>query len=147
MGTFFVSHVAVILYPGEDPTGGGPWSYSAYVAYNVVLIAVAVAGALVLLASVRPWGTAVPRWVISTSLWIGTVLLVLRGVPGLVENAVMVAGVRRGGFMGSQDVSDGELWTGIAINTYFFVGAVVLTAATRAYIRSTRKGDDFGYDG
>ncbi|GIF62253.1 hypothetical protein Ais01nite_02880 [Asanoa ishikariensis] len=135
LGTFVFSHVAAVVYPGEDPTGGGPWSYSAYVAFNVVLIAVAAAGALVSLASVRPWGAAVPRWVISTSLWIGTVLLVVRGVPGLVENAVMLTGVRRGGFMGSQDISVGEFWAGIAINAYFFVGAVVLIAATRAYMR------------
>ncbi|MFJ6166913.1 hypothetical protein ACIQH6_17470 [Micromonospora orduensis] len=38
--------------------------------------------------------------------------------------------------MGAQDISTGEFWAGIGINTYFFTGAVLLVGATVSYARS-----------
>jgi hypothetical protein len=107
--------------------------------YNIVLIAVAAVGAMVVLATVRPWGAAIPRRILAVPLRIGSVLLVLRGVPGLAEDILMLSGGRRGGFVGDQHLSGSEFWTGIAINAYYFAGAVMLVAATRDVVRPDRR--------
>ncbi|MFG2050690.1 hypothetical protein ACGFIW_25065 [Micromonospora sp. NPDC048935] len=140
--TFFVvSHVLLVFFPGDDPTGDGPWSTRAYVIFNVVLISVSAVGAAVVLATVRPGARHLPRWLLLPPLLCGSVLLVIRGVPGMAENLLMVTGVRRGGFAGTDDISTGEFWAGLAINTYFFLGAVLLVGATVSYgRRSARTG-------
>ena len=60
---FIASHVVLVLFPGDDPTGDGPWGMTAYVIF-----------------------------------------------------------------------STGEFWAGIGINSYFFVGAILLVAATISYL-------------
>ncbi|MDG4791544.1 hypothetical protein O7626_37580 [Micromonospora sp. WMMD1102] len=137
---FVLSHVVLVLFPGDDPTGDGPWGMTAYVVYNVVLIVMSAVGAAVVVATARPPARLLPRWVLLTPLWIGSVLLVVRGVPGMAENLLMVTGIRRGGFVGTQDISVGEFWAGIGINTYFFTGAVLLVATTVSYARRSREG-------
>ncbi|MGA5309071.1 hypothetical protein [Micromonospora taraxaci] len=132
---FVVSHVVLLLFSGDDPSAHSPGGTRAYTVLNVVLIAMSLAGAAVVVATVRPSARPLPRWLILTPLWFGSVLLVVRGVPGMVENLLMVTGVRRGGFVGAQDISTGEFWAGLAINTYFFVGAVLLVGATNSYVR------------
>ncbi|MER7892861.1 hypothetical protein ABTX15_23870 [Micromonospora sp. NPDC094482] len=137
---FVVSHVAAVCFPGDDPTGGGPWDLRAYVIFNVILILMSAVGAVVVVGTVRPWGRRVRRWVLLTPLWFGSALLVVRGVPGMVENLLMAAGVRRGGFVGAEDISTAEFWAGIGINTYFFVGGVLMVATTVSYVRRSRNG-------
>ncbi|MCG5468987.1 hypothetical protein LADH09A_002888 [Micromonospora sp. LAH09] len=140
---FVVSHVILVLFPGDDPTGGGPWDMRAYVIFNVVLISMSAIGAVVVLATVRPTSRHLPRWLLLAPLVCGSVLLVIRGVPGMAENLLMVTGVRRGGVMGAADISAGEFWIGIAINTYFFTGAVLLVGTTVSYSRrSARRSAD-----
>ncbi|MGC4813234.1 hypothetical protein ACLQ29_22130 [Micromonospora sp. DT228] len=134
---FVVSHVFLVFFPGDDPTGDGPWSMRAYVIFNVVLISVSAVGAVVVHATVRPWARRLPRWLLLPPLLCGSILLVIRGVPGMVENLLMVSGVRRGGFVGADDISTTEFWTGLGINTYFFLGAVLLVGATVSYGRRT----------
>ncbi|WFE99656.1 hypothetical protein [Micromonospora sp. WMMD964] len=132
---FVVSHVVLLLLPGDDPSAHNPGGTRTYTIFNLVLIAMSTAGAAVLVATVRPWARLLPRWLILTPLWFGSVLLVARGVPGMVENLLMVTGVRRGGLVGAQDISAGEFWAGLAINTYVFLGAVLLVGATVSYVR------------
>jgi hypothetical protein len=134
---FVVSHVILVFFPGDDPTGDGPWDMRAYVIFNVVLISMSAIGAAVVLATVRPRARHLPRWLLLTPLLSGSALLVIRGVPGMIENLLMVTGVRRGGFVGVADISTGELWTGVAINTYFLAGAVLLVGATVSYVRQS----------
>ncbi|MEO3768754.1 hypothetical protein [Micromonospora sp. B9E7] len=134
---FIASHVVLVFFPGDDPTVHSPGGRRAYVIFNVVLISMSTVGAAVLVATVRPWARRLPRWTILAPLWFGSVLLVVRGAPGLVENLLMVTGVRRGGFVGAQDISTGEFWAGLAINTYFFAGAVLLVGATVTYVRGS----------
>ncbi|KAB1946340.1 DUF3995 domain-containing protein [Micromonospora sp. ALFpr18c] len=136
---FTASHVVLVLVAGDDPTGDGPWGRRAYLIFNVVLIVMSTVGAAVVAATVRPWARQLPRWLILIPLWFGSILLVLRGVPGMVENVLMVTGNRRGGFVGAQDISTGEFWAGIGINTYFFLGAVLLVAATVSHTRRSSK--------
>ena len=52
-----------------------------------------IAGGLLALASIRPWGAAIPRRLLLTLLMGAGVLLTLYGVAGFVEKALMVAGV------------------------------------------------------
>ena len=56
----------------------------------------------------------------------------------MIENALMATGISRGGRTGTDDVSTTELWTGVAINTYFFVGAMLLVPTTLAYVHRSR---------
>ncbi|MFY1689580.1 hypothetical protein [Plantactinospora sp. WMMB782] len=137
---FVLSHAVLVVFPGDDPTGDGPWGRTAYVVFNVVLIAMSAVGAAVVVATVRPRTRNLPRSVLLTPLWIGSVLLVLRGVPGMAENLLMVTGIRRGGFVETQAISVSEFWAGIGINTYFFTGAVLLVATTVSYARRSRDG-------
>ncbi|MFE9193008.1 hypothetical protein ACFYL6_25740 [Micromonospora sp. NPDC007208] len=125
----------LVFVPGDDPTGDGPWGMRAYVVFNVVLISMSAIGAAVVLATVGPGARRLPRWLLLTPLLSGSMLLVIRGVPGMVENLLMVTGLRRGGFMGVSDISTGEFWAGVAINTYFFAGAVLLVGTTVSYGR------------
>lgn len=141
LGVFVVTHILAAVFAPEDPDGSA--SQAVYVWYNVVLIGIATAGAVVVLATVRPWADRVPRWMLLVPLWFGSGLLVLRGVPGMVENVVMMTGLRQGGLMGpDEDLSTGELWTGVVINTYFFVGALLLVPATIAYARRSHREPD-----
>ncbi|MFC6020642.1 hypothetical protein ACFP2T_31275 [Plantactinospora solaniradicis] len=41
---FVMSHVVLVLFPGDDPTGDGPWGRTAYVVFNVVLISMSAVG-------------------------------------------------------------------------------------------------------
>ncbi|MEW1588249.1 hypothetical protein AB0283_22740 [Micromonospora vinacea] len=141
---FVVSHVILVFFPGDDPTGDGPWDMRAYVIFNVVLISMSAIGAAVVLATVRPRARCLPRWTLLTPLLSGSVLLVIRGVPGMVENFLMVTGVRRGGFVGVADIPPGEFWTGIGINTYFFAGAVLLVGTTVSYARRSAESASEG---
>lgn len=140
---FVASHVVAVFLPGDDPTGDGPWGLRAYVIFNITLILMSAVGAAVVVATVRPWGRRVPRWILLTPLWFGSTLLVVRGVPGMVENLLMATGIRRGGFVGAQDISTAELWAGIGVNSYFFIGAVLLAVTTVSYFRRSRED---GYD-
>ncbi|MEU8386887.1 hypothetical protein [Micromonospora sp. NPDC048843] len=125
----------LVFFPGPDPTGDGQWGMRAYVIFNVVLISMSAIGAAVVLATVRPPARRLPQWLLLVPLLFGSMLLVIRGVPGMVENLLMVTGVRRGGFVGAADISAGEFWTGIGVNTYFFAGAVLLVGTTVSYVR------------
>ncbi|MFE9957284.1 hypothetical protein [Micromonospora sp. NPDC005299] len=110
--------------------------------FNVILILMSAVGAVAVVATIRPWGRRVPRWVLLTPLWFGSALLVVRGVPGMVENLLMATGIRRGGFMGAEHISVAEFWAGMGINTYFFLGAVLLVPTTVSYFRRSRSDID-----
>ncbi|REK86703.1 DUF3995 domain-containing protein [Streptomyces inhibens] len=101
-----------------------------FLAYDGLITGMSAAGAVLALATVRPWGRRLPAPLVRLPLWFGAVLLVVRGVPGLVENITTVTGLTPYGPLGPADrpaeLSSGDLWTGMAINTYFFVGAMVM---------------------
>lgn len=136
---FVVTHVvaAVATDPAAD---AGPWGYRAFLVYDLVLVAIATAGLAVVAATVRPWGRRIPRVLLLVPLWFGAVLLTVRGVPGMVENVAMVTGLAPGGFAGDGPLGAADLVWSLAVNTYFFVGAVVLVPTTLAYQRATRQG-------
>jgi hypothetical protein len=140
---FAVSHLLAVMFSGPDPTAGGPWSRTAYVGYNLVLIAMSIAGTALVMATVRPWGRGLPRWLVLLPLGFGSTLLIARGIPGIVEAVLMVTGVAPNGLLaavnGTGETTSGTTdWTGAAINTYFFVGAIFLLSTTASYARQSR---------
>ncbi|MFE1176829.1 hypothetical protein [Streptomyces sp. NPDC058773] len=72
----------------------------------------------------------------------GAVLLLVRGVPGLVENVTTATGLTPYRLLGLDgqpaDPATGEFWTEMAINTYFFVGAVVMLPPALLHHRGLR---------
>ncbi|WP_330317069.1 hypothetical protein [Streptomyces platensis] len=119
-----------------------------FLAYDGLITAMSAIGAVLALAPVRPWGRRLPPWMVLPPLWFGAVLLVVRGVPGLVENVTTAAGLTPYGLLGMAeqpaDPSSGEFWTGMAINTYFFVGAVVLLPLAVLHHRGLRAAGGTG---
>ncbi|MGY4990979.1 hypothetical protein [Streptomyces nigrescens] len=101
-----------------------------FLVYDGLITAMSAIGAVLALAVVRPWGRRLPPWTVRLPLWFGAVLLLVRGVPGLVENLTTATGLTPYGLLGMAeqpaDLASGEFWTGMVINTYFFVGAVVM---------------------
>ncbi|MEU9486770.1 hypothetical protein AB0D83_24395 [Streptomyces decoyicus] len=113
-----------------------------FLAYDGLITAMSAVGAVLALATVRAWGRRLPPWTVALPLRFGAVLLVVRGVPGLVEDLTMVTGLTPYGLLGlaerPADLSSGEFWTDMAINAYFFVGAVVLLPLTVLHRRGLR---------
>lgn len=133
---FVVTHVVAAVATDPATTDTGPWGYRAFLVYDLVLVGVAALGLPVVAATVRDWGRRIPRVLLLVPLWFGSVLLSVRGVPGMVENVAMVTGVRPGGFAGDGPLGTADLLRSLAINTYFFVGAAVLVPTTLAYRRA-----------
>ncbi len=63
-----------------------PW----FLAYDVTVAAACALGAAVALASVQPWGRRFPK-VTRAFLWVGTVVLLLRGGTGALQRAYHAA--------------------------------------------------------
>ncbi|MFE1770204.1 hypothetical protein [Streptomyces sp. NPDC059008] len=126
---------------GED--AGPVW---VFLAYDGLITVMSAAGAALTLATVRPWGRRLPVWMVRLPLWGGTVLLTVRGVPGLVENITTATGLTPYGLLGLSeqpiDAASGEFWTTMAINTYFFVGAVVMLPLVLRYQRGVRTAQE-----
>lgn len=111
---------------------------SVFHVYNLTLVGIAVAGTVIVLATVRPWGRRIPRWAVLIPLMVGSVLLVLRGVPGFVEFLAQVSGLAPAGLLGLFDKSlppatGAELWAGYFVNLFFFVGALLIVPTTVRY--------------
>ncbi|MCZ1008182.1 hypothetical protein [Streptomyces lydicus] len=116
-----------------------------FLAYDGLITAMSAAGAVLALAAVRPWGRRLPPWTVWLPLRFGAVLLVVRGVPGLVEDLTMVTGLTPYGLLGlaerPADLSSGTFWTDMAINGYFFAGAVVMAPLTVLHRRLLRAAE------
>ena len=91
-----------------------PWKWT----FNAVVAAMCVVAVPVALAPVMAWGRHVPKRLIRTLAWIGTVLLVLRSTASLIQAGYFVV---RGGF-GFADMGIWEPW--------FYVGAILFTLST-----------------
>lgn len=118
----------------------------AFLAYDGLITVMSAVGAVLALATVRPWGSRLPGRVVRVPLWCGAVLLTVRGVPGLVENITTATGLTPYGLLGMAerpaDPASGDFWTGMAINAYFFVGAVVMLPLAVLAQRAPRAGQE-----
>lgn len=140
----FVWHLQMgVMY--EDAIGPGDHSdaeIAVFLVYDGLVTLMSAAGVGCVLATVRPWGARVPRWMVRGPLLFGCALLTLRGLPGLVENITVATGLTPHGLLGMDDeaIDTGtwDFWKSMVINSYFFLGAVTLIPATRRYTRALR---------
>jgi hypothetical protein len=93
-----------------------------------------VAGAVLALALVRPWGRVVPRWLLSGVAWVGAVVLVGYGALNVV-----VGGLVLGGAVAAPGAVDrGALWWHVLVwDLWFLVWGVLLGVAAWRYGRVT----------
>ncbi|MFF3174075.1 hypothetical protein ACFVQ0_15740 [Streptomyces sp. NPDC057900] len=140
----FVWHLQMgVMY--EDAIGPGSHGdaeIAVFLAYDGLITLMSAAGVGCVLATVRPWGARVPRWMVRGPLLFGCALLTLRGLPGLIENITVATGLTPHGLLGMEDeaidAGSRTFWKSIVINSYFFLGAFTLIPATRRYTRRLR---------
>lgn len=136
-------HIWMAVFPGADVDTAGPWGYTAYIIYDSLIIFMSVVGAVFALATVSSWGRVLPRRLILFPLTVGCVLLVVRGGPGMVENFLVATQMTPRGVVGLFDssvpeMSAGEFWSTLAVNSFFFAGGLFLVPTTRSYARRAR---------
>jgi hypothetical protein len=94
--------------------------------------ALKVAGAVLALALVRPWGRVVPRRLLLVAAWAGSVVLVLYGALNVVGGALVLAGAVE--VSGPLDRT--ALWWHVAVwDLWFLVWGVLLGVAAWRYGR------------
>lgn len=105
-----------------------------FLSYDALIVLMSVIGVVCVLATVKPWGRPAPSWLVRVPLWIGCAVLTMRGVPGLVENVTTATGLTPRGLLGMEkeavDTGTWDFWKIMVINGYFFLGAMLLVAAT-----------------
>lgn len=113
--------------PGKLP--GTPhslieWTFQVFVVGTVVL------GFLVPLAISRGWAGGRLAKPLAILVWLGSVILVLRGGSGVVDDLTRAAGVRTGitGLSTRQTTGMAHVtWPGWAIDSYFLIGGLIFT--------------------
>ncbi|MGP3918588.1 DUF3995 domain-containing protein [Nonomuraea sp. 10N515B] len=128
---------------GDGPNVGTMHENPAFLAYDLVVAVMCLTGAAVAVALAGARFTWIPRWVLLSGAWTATVLLTLRGVPGLVEGIMTQTGVLPNGFFGMSTTqvygepnpSAYTIWTMRVIDVYFALGGFLFAAALRGYYR------------
>jgi len=122
------------------PERGG--SIAAWLFTVLTLLAFPV-GALVALATVQSWGRKIPRRLLLSLLWAGSLVLVLRGGGSMLEDFLQASGALQDGFTGlSQEQVRGPnpssytIWSARGIDTVFLLGGILFGAALWHYRRS-----------
>ena len=121
------------------------------VAFAAVIGAAFVVGAVLPLGFVHEWGDLVPFRARLAAAWFGSLLLVARGVLGLVDTALRELGLAELGLTGltyEQITGDAHptaytLWSGSAIDAWFALGGVLFGVLARR-ARRVRQGDRAG---
>lgn len=98
-----------------------------FLAYDLVAGVLCVLGAVIALALVRPWGRMISRRTLLVLAWIGGGALLMRGVVGLVQDVLIVAGPGNGWY------------PTMLYDPWFLVGEVLFCAAAHRYDRESRE--------
>jgi hypothetical protein len=114
--------------------------------YAVVVGALFVAGTLLPLLLALPLRRPLPRRCTTAALAVGTGLLLLRGLAGLLDTALREAGIAERGITGltyeqitgDADPSAATLWSGTAIDAIFVLGGLLFGWTLRRYLRAGR---------
>ena len=99
-------------------------------AFEVVVMGAFVLGVLVPLAISRGWAGGRLAGPVAILVWLGGVILVLRGASGVADDLTRTAGVRTGivGLTTMQTTGIAHLtWDWWAIDSYFLVGGLIFT--------------------
>ena len=112
----------------------------AYLALCAGVAALCATGAVVALASVRPWGRRLPRWLVATPLWVACGVCVVRGLGNPVQDLLVVGGLVPFDPLGGPLARQWFEWMlvdAIVFSPFFLAGGVVFGLAARA----VRHGD------
>lgn len=113
--------------PGKLP--GAPHSLIGW-AFQVFVVGAFVLGFLAPLVISRGWAGGRLAKPIAVLVWLGSVILVLRGGAGVADDLIRAAGVRTGltGLSTGQTTGVAHLtWSGWAIDGYFLAGGLIFT--------------------
>jgi hypothetical protein len=116
----------------SNPIPPLPTSLSGWIEFYIIII-MFVAGTIVPLALVQSWGRIIPRRLILIACWIGCVVLILRGGAGFVDDFFRSTGLLPNGLTGLTNeqitgdayISTYTLWSGRAMDGYFFLGGIL----------------------
>jgi hypothetical protein len=119
-----------------DALPGWPSSVIGWI-LQVVVLAMFAAGVLVPIALVRRWGRIVPRWTLLTLAWLGSAVLAVRGVAGLVDDLLRMTGILPNGLTGltyEQTIGQAHpsaytIWSLNSIDAYFLIGGILFGVA------------------
>lgn len=111
--------------------------------FSLVVVLMVIIGALLPLALARPWGRRVPRWLLLSTVWTGAAFLAARGVSGVGDDLVRVAGILPRGFTGlttaqTLGTSHPSFWCVFAsgaTDVLFTVGGLAFALAAITYRR------------
>jgi hypothetical protein len=98
--------------------------------FEVLVMGAFVLGFLVPLAISRGWADGRLARPVAILVWLGGVILDLRGVSGIVDDLTRAAGVRTGitGLSTMQTTGIAHMmWSGWAIDSYFLIGGLIFT--------------------
>ncbi len=113
--------------PGKMP--GAPHSLIGWT-FQVLIVGAFVLGFLAPLAICRGWAGGRLAKLVAIVVWLGAVILVLRGGAGVVDDLTRAAGARTGitGLSTVQTTGMGYVtWSGWAIDSYFLIGGLIFT--------------------
>lgn len=132
---FFAFHVYWYLggsfgSPGKLP--GGPHSLLAWI-FDIVVEVAFPLGAFVCLAIARGWARGRLALAAAALVWVGCVLLLLRGGAGILDDLTRATGLLPNGItglslkhtVGTANPSASVLWSGYAIDAYFLAGGII----------------------
>ncbi|WP_425604343.1 DUF3995 domain-containing protein [Natrinema gelatinilyticum] len=97
---------------------------------NVVAIPLLLLAVVVALATVRPWGRVVPRWLLLLSIWGVGVVLTLRGTIGLVQRILSFGDIGHQPFLA------------LFADPWFVLGGVLFSVVAWDYTRRLQHGRD-----
>jgi hypothetical protein len=130
--------------PGELP--GAPQAPAGWIISITVTVAFPL-GALVLLAIARGWARGSLAPAAKVLVWVGCVLLLLRGAAGILDDLMRATGLLPNGITGLslEDITGHAhlRWSDWAIDAYFLAGGIVfwfLAARYRGHQTQVRRG-------
>lgn len=105
--------------------------------FTIIVFAMFAAGLVVPLALVRAWRRVVPRWTLLGLTWLGSAVLVARGVAGIADDLLRVTHILPNGLtgltyeqtLGQAHPSAYTLWSIDSIDVYFLLGGILFGIA------------------
>ncbi|MGP7818821.1 DUF3995 domain-containing protein [Niallia sp. 01092] len=115
------------LGDASDSIPPPPTTLSQWIYFYIVII-MFIAGTIVPLATIQFWGRFIPRKIILIACWLGCVILVLRGLAGMVDDLSRSLGLLPTGLTGltyeqttgDEHITTYTLWSSRAIDDISF---------------------------
>ncbi|MFC4062088.1 DUF3995 domain-containing protein [Planomonospora corallina] len=113
-----------------------------FVAGHWALFAVAVAGVVIALATVRPWGRRFPRWILLTAAWTAGIFMIVRSFGpvgfGFVGDTLVLTGLRPPPPQHAALARELARWDLMLWSPFFLVWGLSWTATARHFTRTAR---------